>query len=91
MALAKRSALERNQRRPKMLRTSNTESPLSPEVTYMGFDPALQIFGGMALGVLLEGEGGMCSDEDMVVRKYRGAYTSVDSSSSGTGRKKLSL
>ena len=30
----------------------------------------------------------MCSDEDMVVRQYRGAYTSVDSTSSGTGRKK---
>jgi len=29
----------------------------------------------------------MCSDEDMVVRQYRGAYTSVDSTSSGTGRK----
>ena len=53
----------------------------------MGFDPALRIFGGMALGVLLEGEGGMCSDEDMVVRQYRGAYASVDSTSSGTGRK----
>jgi hypothetical protein len=85
MTLAKRLALERNQRRQKILSISNTECS-----TFTGWvlGLSLPIGGGViAIGMSLCVEVKMCSEEDMVVEvERRSSLMSSVAASSAVGR-----
>jgi hypothetical protein len=65
MTLVKRWDRERNQRRRKMLRMSNTESSTSPGGALVGLAPPFGFWGGVVAIEVSSGEGERMRSTDM--------------------------